>query len=64
MEEEESRGNARRNAAADRIDAYLRAAVVAGAVLLIVSQLLLRVPAIRTVLVPHERVEGIPYGAG
>lgn len=64
MAKKESQGDARRDATANRVDGYLRAAVVAGAVLLIVSQLLLRVPAIRTVLVPHERVEGIPYGAG
>lgn len=53
-----------RGRAAERVDAYLRAAVLAGAILLVIAQLLLRVPEIRTLIVPGERAEGIPYEAG
>ncbi|MEK0314156.1 hypothetical protein [Cohnella sp. 56] len=48
----------------DRADRYLRMAAVGGAILLILSQLILRVPAIRHALVPTERYEGISYSTG
>ncbi|MDG0813130.1 hypothetical protein [Cohnella rhizosphaerae] len=50
--------------AAERFDGFLRAAVLVGAVLLVVAQLLLRVPEIRAWIVPGERAEGIRYEAG
>ncbi|CAI6057920.1 hypothetical protein [Cohnella sp. JJ-181] len=64
MSDQHTGGGRQRDKLAERIDGYLRAAALGGAILLILSQLLLRVPQIRTLLVPHERVEGIPYQAG
>lgn len=64
MVDQESRRRADAGRAADRFDGYLRAAALACVVLLIVAQLLLRVPGIRAWIVPGERAEGIRYEAG
>ncbi|WP_217592733.1 hypothetical protein [Cohnella sp. GbtcB17] len=50
--------------AAERFDGYLRAAALACVVLLVIAQLLLRIPAIRAWIAPGERAEGIRYEAG
>ncbi|MFC3803140.1 hypothetical protein [Cohnella sp. GCM10012308] len=50
--------------AVERVDGLLRAAALAGAILLLLTQLLLRVPEIRALIVPGERAEGIRYEAG
>lgn len=62
----ENRQSRRREASGwtERVDRYLRFALMAGAVLLVLSQLALRLPAVRQVIVPHERLQGIPYDAG
>ncbi|SFB18663.1 hypothetical protein SAMN05216312_104304 [Cohnella sp. OV330] len=64
MNGEGDRRRSDRGRAAERVDLYLRTAVLAGAILLVIAQLLLRVPEIRTLIVPAERAEGIPYEAG
>lgn len=50
--------------AAERFDGYLRAAALTCVVLLIIAQLLLRVPSLKAWIAPGERVEGIRYEAG
>ncbi|MDI4645456.1 hypothetical protein [Cohnella hashimotonis] len=64
MDGEGNRRRADRERTAERVDGYLRAAALAGAILLILAQLLLRVPAFRTLIVPGERADGIRYEAG
>ncbi|MFD2332166.1 hypothetical protein ACFSR7_23160 [Cohnella sp. GCM10020058] len=63
MDGKGGRHRADRARAAERVDGLLRAAALAGAILLILTQLLLRVPEIRTLIVPGERAEGIRYEA-
>lgn len=60
MNGEGDRRRSDRGRAAERIDGYLRAAVLVGAILLVITQLLLRVPEIRTLIVPANAPKEYP----